>query len=201
MSLIAETRVSLKKFLSLSEKYDHYDRYIRLYSFNDVDGVRRLLVLTHQEIAAKNPADKNNDLKTTVSFFCEVPISHLSVHLHSPDSSDYSKRPLKVFHLHYHDSWNFLSCLKLFDVTKADKMQIEYYPDNNSTNNERKGLFQETITFILLKATKRGNRETYKVSVDNQFVEDTTRLIDRGDSQSFQIQDAIELLNMSVVED
>jgi hypothetical protein len=158
-------------------------------------------VLTHQEITVPNPADKHNSLKTTVSYFCEVPISHLSVHNHSPDSSDYGKRPLKVFHLHYHDSWNFLSCLKLFDITKADKMQIEYYPDNNSTNNERKGLFQETITFILLKATKKGDRETYKVSVDNQFVEDTTRLIDRGDPQSFQMQDAIELLNMSVVED
>ena len=169
MSLIAETRVSLKKFLLLSEKYDHYDRYVRLYSFDDSDGVRRLLVLTHQEIAAKNPADKHNDLKTTVSYFCEVPISHLSVHPHSPDSQNYGKRPLKVFHLHYHDAWNFLSCLKLFDVTKGDKLQIDYYPDNNSTNNEVKKLFQETISFVILKTTRKGDRETYHINVDNQL--------------------------------
>ena len=201
MSLIAETRVSLKKFLALSEKYDHYDRYIRLYYFNDAEDKRRLLVLTHQEITTKNPADKHNDLKTTVSYFCEVPISHLSIHTNFSGGESYSKRLLKVFHFHYSDAWNILSFLKLFDVTNGNKVQIDYYPNNNSTNNEKKGLYQETIKFTILKDTKKGSRETYKVGVNNQFVENTTRMIDRGDALSYQIGDALELLKVPIVED
>ena len=204
MSLDVEKKVSLKKFLKLSEAYDHYDRYIRLYCFADDDGKRRLIVLTHQEIAIKNPVDTKNDLKMTVSYFCEVPTRYLNVHDSKGGErlpTSYGKRPLKVFHLHYHDAWNFLSCLKLFDVTKGDKLQIDYYPDNNSTNNEVKKLFQETISFIILKTTRKGDRKTYHINVDNQFVEDTTRLIDHSYWGGHAIEDAKKLLAAPIAED
>jgi hypothetical protein len=205
MSEIVEKKVSLKRFLALSEKYDHYDRYIRLYYFEDENKVRRLIALTHQEHHVKNPVDKDNDIRITVSYFCEIPIAHLSVHDSNIDGkkqSHFGERPLKLFHLHHDDAWNFISVLKLLDVTKADKMVIDYYPHNNSTNNLEKGLFQESMKFCLLKATKKGSVETYRVSVNNQFVDECCRLIDyHGLGDGFRLFDALTLLKKPLTED
>jgi len=207
MSLDVEKKVSLKKFLKLSEAYDHYDRYIRLYCFADDDGKRRLIVLTHQEVKIKNPVDKNDDLKMTVSYFCEVPTRYLNVHDSNGGErlpTSYGKRPLKVFHLHYTDGWNFLSALKLFDVTKAESLGIEYYPNNNSTNNEKKGLYQESLRIAILRPAKHndsGDRETYKVNIDNQFVDDCTRLIDSPSWGGHTIEDAKKLLTAPIAGD
>ena len=208
MSLDIEKKVSLKKFLKLSEAYDHYDRYIRLYCFADTDGTRRLIALTHHEVKVKNPVDKNNDLKMTISYFCEVPTRYLNV----SDSNgggerlptNYGKRPIKVFHLHYTDAWNFLAALRLFDVTKADSLGIEYYPNNNSTNNEQKGLYQESLRIVILRPAKHndsGDRGKYQISIDNQYIHEVTRLIDNPSWGGHTIEDARKLLAATITED
>lgn len=204
MSTVVEKKVSLKRFLALSEKYENYDRYIRLYYFEDELNNYRCIALTHQEHHVKNPVDKENDIRVMVSYFCEVPICHLSIHdsnIDGQERTSYGKRPLKVFHLHYPDAWNFISALKLFDVTKATNMVIDYYPHNNSNNNIKKGMFQETMRFCLQKVVGRRSIETYKINVDNQFIDESGRLIDRPGPDGFQMSDAIALMNKPLTED
>ncbi len=202
-----EKRVSLKKFLKLSESYDNYDRYIRLYYFEDPDQKRRLLVLTHQETKVKNPIDHNDEITVYSSHFCEIPCKEMLIHdsrFGQSNTTSYGKRPLKVFHLHHADAWNFISFLKLFHITGGDSVAIDYYPSNNSLNNTEHGLFQESMKFAVMKYKKINGctqpllHETYKIGIDNQFVDDLTRIIDHGD---YTLNDAVKLLDCKELED
>ena len=171
--------ISLKEFNRLIAPVNEYGNndYIRLYAVKDNSQYfNRLFALTHHEYTTqiKEVTGKKSELKHSVSYWIELPINRFNI---SCDKEGFlNKKEIVIFNLHRGNFYNVATLLKMFELTKSDDFNVEYYATNNSTNNEKLGLWADTLILTLRKYPKNGIKDAitgHKVYCDNEYVPDT----------------------------
>jgi hypothetical protein len=72
------------------------------------------------------------------------------------------------------DGATFTSILELFLIKKADRLDIQYWPYNNSQNNDDHGLNGESL---IVSIRDKNNRPINRVQINNTWLHQSTRMI------------------------
>lgn len=181
-------QVSLKEFLKIVEpkhEYRNLTDYIRLYMVKDnSEYFNRCFVLTHKDYETNIKTGIKNETITnmiTISYWCELPFFRFSIDYDK--SNLLGKKEVVILNLHSNNGENFISFLKLFELTKSDDIWFNYYLVNNSQNNEKTGLWKDTLVSYCRKYPKNGNKDaeiTYRVSIDNEYFPGTMCALSSG---------------------
>ena len=161
--------VSFKDFMKVCFSRNAYDGYIRITQLPN----EHIGLLTHRKKVVKEANDSIEWSEFTI----------VSGTIRLCYKKDMTIPEPYVIHLHDFDSANLILLLEHFDPTR-DKLFMEYYPKNNSQNNERCGLNQDTLHIRKMRKKIVHDSDTkYEraVSIDHQWKDDTTMLINMHD--------------------
>lgn len=171
--------ISLKEFNRIITPVNEYGNndYIRLYAVKDNSKYfNRLFALTHHEYKTqiKEITGNKSELTHRVSYWVELPLNKF--YMHEKSDSLLNQKEVIVFNIHGGNAYNVQTLLKMFELTKSDDLNVEYYSQNNSNNNTKLGLWNDTISLSLRKYPKNGNKDavvTHRVYCDNEYIPGT----------------------------
>ena len=171
--------ITLKEFNRIITPVNTYGNndYVRLYAMRDnSEYFNRLFALTHHEYKTqiKEVTGNKSELTHKVSYWTEIPLNHIAIN--DITGGVLRSKEIIVFNLHGGNAYNIQTLLKMFELTKSDDINVEYYTTNNSNNNTKTGLWADTLILSLRKYPKNGNKDavvTHRVYCDNEYIPGT----------------------------
>lgn len=151
--------VSVKDLIKCKEGKDNYHFHML------EDGIE---ITRHCEKPVKNQYSGLDYLVKTV-----VPGS-VSIQWSYNHKNEYEQKKYTNKSNFYVDNPTFTAILELYLIKKGDRITFEYWPYNNSQNNDDAGLNGETLTICI---RDKNNRILNRVQINESWKHETTRMI------------------------
>lgn len=194
-------QVSLKEFIKIvspEHEFRNISTYIRVYVLKDgSEYFNRCILYTTKDYETEFKDATGEKIKKNheVPYITDIQLYRCVI---SNDKNDfYRNQECIIFNLHSSKCDNFITLLKVFELTHSDDIKLEYYPVNNSQNNEKTGLYNDTLITYCRKYPTNGNKDaktTFRVYVDNEYIPGTLCML--AGNHHMSTKDVLESLNV-----